>query len=162
MPPRTLSWLGFPPVIIPSDPPKPARCSEQENNWKTSEFLHHRLSSLLLDVAVDRTSSSSCNDSMCNWWVFKGGGFHLFAKTNGILTPNCYIQAGPTSTCWKYFSLILTWLMIKPFLVCLVLNMSGLNLLTWWCLCPVSKMQPMWLATENATFSCVLCETIKH
>lgn len=102
MPPRTLSWSGSPLVIIPSDPLSPAPCSEQRERWlRISEFIRRRLSSLVLDVAVSSTSSSSWDDATWDWLVRGRELFHLFAKTNGIITPICYIKAGPNSTCSK-------------------------------------------------------------
>lgn len=77
------------------------------------------------------TSSSSWDDATWDWWVRGREVLVLFAKFSGIITPICYIKAGPNSTCSKKKKLLtLTWLMIKPFLVYLVLNMSGLNFLT--------------------------------
>lgn len=74
-----------------------------------------------------------------------GAVIPLVCQTNGFITPICYIKAGLNSTCLKKKKLFLTltWLMIKPLWVYLVLNMSTLHLLTEQCLFPVSEIQPM-------------------
>lgn len=158
MPPRTLSWWGSPPAIIPSDPQSPAPCSEQKETRRISEFVRRRLSSLLIDVAVDLRAAPP---GMMHMGLMGSGGWlvHLFAKTNGIITPICHTKAGPNSTCSKTEQKLystLSWLMIKPLLVYLVLNMSSLDLLTEQCPFPVSEVQPILAATQNATSSCVL------
>ncbi|KAA8595148.1 hypothetical protein FQN60_012283 [Etheostoma spectabile] len=98
MPPRTPSWSGSLPVIIPSDPPSPVLCSEQKERWRISEFTRRRLSFLLLDVAVDRPAAPL---GMMHHGTdgFGGRNCSTSLPNEMLFTPICYIKAGPNSTC---------------------------------------------------------------
>lgn len=106
-------------------------CDSRE---KVRGFPNHSTKVCLqLDLLSLRTESAAPLGMMQHGTCGFGGRepYHLFAKTNGIITPICYNEAGPTSTCLKHCMLLtLTWVMIKLFLVYLVLNMSTLNLWT--------------------------------
>lgn len=105
-----------------------------DSSEKVRGFLNHPIKVCLQLYLLSLQTESTAPLGMMQHGTGGFGGrepYHLFAKTNGIITPICYIKAGPTSTCLKHCMLLtLTWVMIKLFLVYLVLNKSTLNLWT--------------------------------
>lgn len=88
-----------------------------DNREKVRGFLNHSTKVCLQLYLLSLQTKSAAPLGMMQHGTCGFGGrepYHVFAKTNGIITPICYIEAGPTSTCLKHCMLLtLTWVMIK-------------------------------------------------